>query len=335
MALDLNRLRGAVTRIQGGGPHDPGPPPEPPLGPPPAPSRPSAVAPDAAAGESGFIPTWLAVFLLALVAFSFYRFQGTGGPPTGEDLQSTLSWWFYSITYYPLSAGWQAASRLWAALMTLSRFTIANFAVALLVVGFVLWVAYQLLRWLASDGAWVLWLLYVFPAIALAGLWGWNQVVGGPGDAGVSTAASPPAAEKVRKPAVPPESPPARAPAQPAAPSARELEKGSAERKELIDFVRPMIEKMLHPPVTFEVEAIRRAGDYAYLRMTPIRPTGEPIDVQATNLKNKSVGVLTEIVLQREAGSWKLVEGTVGAPAGWAQRFCEPPHPRDLTGACP
>lgn len=306
MALDLNRLRGAVKRAQGGGGDGPAIPP----------AAPRAPAPEPAPGTS-FIPGWFAVFLLVLFALAASRFSGTDGPPPGTGLQGKLQAWFYYVAYYPFGAGWSGGLRLWTGLMKLSRYVLLNFAVAVAVLGFALWLGWLLLRWLLSGGSWLLWMAYFVPAVALAGLWGWDRAFGQAEAPAAPVAAPAPAAKP------------------PAVPKARVLEKGNAERRELIDIVRPMVEELLHPPVTFEVETVRRAGAYAYLRMTPIRPTGEPIDVEATKLKNKSIGVLTEVVLKREDGQWKLQKGTVGSAPGWAKQFCEPPYPRALTGACP
>ncbi len=117
------------------------------------------------------------------------------------------------------------------------------------------------------------------------------------------------------------------------APRAFILEKGSPDRKMILDTVRPMVERLLNPPVTFQVETIRIAGDYAYLRMTPIRPTGDPIDTTQTNLTNKNVGVLTQIILKRDAGAWKLQEGSIGTNAKWGLQFCNN-YPRGLFDVC-
>lgn len=117
------------------------------------------------------------------------------------------------------------------------------------------------------------------------------------------------------------------------APRAFILEKGSPDRKLILDTVRPMVERLLNPPVTFQVETIRLAGDYAYLRMTPIRPTGDPIDTAQTNLTNKNVGVLTQIILKRDGASWKLQEGSIGTNAKWGLQFCNN-YPRGLFDAC-
>lgn len=134
------------------------------------------------------------------------------------------------------------------------------------------------------------------------------------------------------------EAPPS-APAQvAAAPSVAEkattIEKGNPDRKVLLDRIRPMVEKLLNPPVNFEVDAIRRAGEYAYLRVTPVRPSGESINVQQTNLRDKNSGVLTQIVLKLEGSEWKLVGGAIGTKPDWAAAYCGPPYPRDLTGTC-
>ena len=121
-------------------------------------------------------------------------------------------------------------------------------------------------------------------------------------------------------------------------PAAYVVEKSAPERKILLDTARPMVEKWLNPPVTFVVDTIRIAGDYAYLRMTPIRPTGEAIDTARTNLKNKNIGVLTQIVFKKEGSEWKFVAGNIGGNAGgnneWAKKFCADPYPRDLTKTC-
>jgi len=104
--------------------------------------------------------------------------------------------------------------------------------------------------------------------------------------------------------------------------SAYDLEKGSNDRKIILDTVRPMVERLLNPPVTFQVETIRVAGDYAFLRMTPIRPTGDAIDTATTNLTNKNSGVLTQIVLKKNDGNWTLLDGVIGSSNQWGTKHC-------------
>jgi hypothetical protein len=147
---------------------------------------------------------------------------------------------------------------------------------------------------------------------------------------------TPPVVASASEPQVSPQvsyAPPVAPPQTQAAPRAYILEKGSPDRKLILDTVRPMVERLLNPPVTFQVETIRIAGEYAYLRMTPIRPTGDPIDTSQTNLKNKNVGVLTQIILKREGPSWKLLEGGIGTNSQWGQQFCGN-FPRGLFDTC-
>jgi len=125
-------------------------------------------------------------------------------------------------------------------------------------------------------------------------------------------------------------SPPVSAPSV----QAYDLEKGSSERKLILDAVRPMVERLLNPPVTFQVDTIRVAGDFAFLRMTPIRPTGEAIDTATTNLPNKDSGVLTQILLQRNGTSWSLSDGVIGASNQWGIKHCGT-VPRGLIDVCP
>lgn len=54
--------------------------------------------------------------------------------------------------------------------------------------------------------------------------------------------------------------------------------RGSAERVELLDALRPFAEFVVGPPVEFVVSSLRISGDVAFVSATAQRPGGAPIN---------------------------------------------------------
>lgn len=91
---------------------------------------------------------------------------------------------------------------------------------------------------------------------------------------------------------------------------------GSAERRALLDAVRPPIEAKIGPPVVFVVHVIHVWGDWAYVQAVPQRPGGVPIDWSRTKFKDDFArDIMTDIVmclLQRNGAQWTVTEFVLG-----------------------
>ncbi len=68
---------------------------------------------------------------------------------------------------------------------------------------------------------------------------------------------------------------------------AYEPARGTAERAELMDAIRPLVEARVGPPVEFVVDRLRVAGDWAFAIVQPQRPGGGAIDMYATVYRNQ------------------------------------------------
>ncbi len=91
---------------------------------------------------------------------------------------------------------------------------------------------------------------------------------------------------------------------------------GSAERRAVLDAVRPSMEAKIGPPVVFVVHVIQVWGDWAYVQAVPQRPGGVPIDWSRTRFKEDfEKDFMTDIVmglLRNDGGKWTLVDFVLG-----------------------
>lgn len=55
-------------------------------------------------------------------------------------------------------------------------------------------------------------------------------------------------------------------------------QRGTAERKALMDAARPAISREIGGPIEFVVHTLRTDGEWAYMFAQPQRPGGTPID---------------------------------------------------------
>lgn len=102
---------------------------------------------------------------------------------------------------------------------------------------------------------------------------------------------------------------------------------GSAERRALLDAVRPHIEGELGAPVEFVVHQLRVGGGWAFVQATPQRPGGRAIPQPHSDMD----GVHTEAVLRRDGDDWIVVGWAVGSTDVWYLEYCG--HvPRGLLG---
>lgn len=107
--------------------------------------------------------------------------------------------------------------------------------------------------------------------------------------------------------------------------------RGSAERENLLDAIRPLAEWAFDPPVRFVVKEMRVAGDVAFVDVVAQRPDGASIN-PATSPVVLRDGELAELVdgpnlqalLQKSGRMWVAVQHAVGATDAWysAEEFC-------------
>jgi hypothetical protein len=118
----------------------------------------------------------------------------------------------------------------------------------------------------------------------------------------------------------PPPPPPAKPPAKPAAPSKalHHPALGSAERKAIMDGLRPTIQKDLGQPVIFKVFELNVADDFAFAHVEPLTPSGNHIDFRKTHYRSLveegdfDGGASTFALLHYRSGSWKVKTFVIG-----------------------
>ena len=95
-----------------------------------------------------------------------------------------------------------------------------------------------------------------------------------------------------------------------------------AERKAVLDALRPTVERKLGPNVEFIIQVIRVEDGWAFVMADPQRKGGKPIDGQrifGENFDNMD-GLRVDAVLQLKNGRWKVVDYGVGATDVW---YCD------------
>jgi len=94
-----------------------------------------------------------------------------------------------------------------------------------------------------------------------------------------------------------------------------------AERKAVLDALRPAVEKRLGPKVEFVIQVMRVEGGWAFVMADPQRKGGKPIDGHRyfDDFDNMD-GLRVDAVLQKRGGRWMLVDHAIGATDVW---YCE------------
>jgi hypothetical protein len=93
-------------------------------------------------------------------------------------------------------------------------------------------------------------------------------------------------------------------------------------RKDILDEIRPAVEKRLGPGVEFKVTAIRVQRDWAFVVADPQRRGGRPIDghrIFGENFDNMD-GLRVDAVLRLQGGRWVVVDHAIGATDVW---YCD------------
>jgi hypothetical protein len=104
---------------------------------------------------------------------------------------------------------------------------------------------------------------------------------------------------------------------------------GTEERAAIMDALREPVERDLKQKVIFKVDRLRVAGDWAYVRVSPTKPSGDEIDFSKTKYREQvEEGMFDpqgEALLRLQDDGWKVVEwvfgGTDVASAEWGEKY--------------
>jgi len=91
--------------------------------------------------------------------------------------------------------------------------------------------------------------------------------------------------------------------------------RGTGERSEILNTVRPMLEARVGPPVEFVVNWMRSGNGWAFVELSPQRPGGGAIDLSQTTYARDAEymdGLLTFALLRYQYGRWNLIDFVVG-----------------------
>ncbi|MET1411239.1 hypothetical protein ABVF61_03170 [Roseibium sp. HPY-6] len=91
--------------------------------------------------------------------------------------------------------------------------------------------------------------------------------------------------------------------------------RGTAERSEILNAVRPMLEARVGPPVEFVVNWMRSGSGWAFVVLSPQRPGGGAIDLFQTAFSEQAEymdGATTFALLRFQYDRWNLIDFAVG-----------------------
>ena len=104
---------------------------------------------------------------------------------------------------------------------------------------------------------------------------------------------------------------------------------GSAQRRAILEALRPAIERRLGPNVEFVVTRIRVANGWAFVMANPQRRGGRPIDGRRYFENFEEMDGLTVTAILRFQRGWILVDQAIGATDAW---YCDGGPSRVVTG---
>jgi hypothetical protein len=97
---------------------------------------------------------------------------------------------------------------------------------------------------------------------------------------------------------------------------------GSAERRALMDAVRPVVQAKVGGSVEFVVNHIAVGGDHAFVMLEPQRPGGGAIDYRGEDAEFMD-GLHTEALLARRGGRWVVEDHAIGSTDAWYLSLCD------------
>jgi hypothetical protein len=109
-------------------------------------------------------------------------------------------------------------------------------------------------------------------------------------------------------------------------------EKGSSERKAIVDALRTPVEKKLKQPVIFKIDHLKVQNGWAFLLGIPQRPDGSAIDYQDTIYQKAISGGAFDdgivALLHNMNGKWRVTEFVIGATdvpyVDWDKKYRAP-----------
>jgi len=109
-------------------------------------------------------------------------------------------------------------------------------------------------------------------------------------------------------------------------------DKGSAERKAIVDALRAPVQRKLKQEVIFKIDHLKVQGGWAFLLGAPRRPDGGQIDYRDTPYADAyNAGAFDNNVmalLRKVGGQWRVVQYVIGATdvayLGWDRKFRAP-----------
>jgi hypothetical protein len=112
-------------------------------------------------------------------------------------------------------------------------------------------------------------------------------------------------------------------------------ERGNPLRAEILNALRPTVEKETEGPVIFVVHALNVMGGWAYTEVTPQRPGGKRVDWRKTKFRDAfeadMFSGLVLALLQKRSGAWAVVDYVVGpTDVYWENWLSKYKLPRDL-----
>jgi len=94
-------------------------------------------------------------------------------------------------------------------------------------------------------------------------------------------------------------------------------EKGSVERKAIVDALRVPVEKQLKQPVIFKIDHLKVQNNWAFLNGRPQNPDGSSFDYANTIYQDAvDSGAFDDgivALLHKVNGKWKVVQYVIGA----------------------
>jgi hypothetical protein len=119
-----------------------------------------------------------------------------------------------------------------------------------------------------------------------------------------------------------------------------DVQRGSPERKAILDALRPTVEKDLKQKVQFVVHSLKMQKGFAFAQLEPQKPGGAPIDYSRTRyaeaIKAGAFDNFINALLRKEKKRWRLLRYSLGATdvpyVNWDREF---KAPRALFGLPP
>ncbi|GGB37611.1 hypothetical protein GCM10011316_07180 [Roseibium aquae] len=97
--------------------------------------------------------------------------------------------------------------------------------------------------------------------------------------------------------------------------SAYEPARGSKERQDILNAIRPLVEARLNPPVEFVVNYMQTAEGWAFVHVSPQRPGGGIIDLRGTTYAGSADymdGAETYALLRFQYDRWNIIDYAIG-----------------------